>query len=136
VQYLERNGIRPILNYAAEDDVSDGDGASPVAAAERKLDRNMNIFMQSIHNSDNVRNRAFVAIKVRSIPHAHAFLSAHQAAWAQLSLPACGLLAPAVVEPVLDGKFVCHSWHGRRHSPEEANGSGVSWKVNLRAMKA
>lgn len=68
VQYLEENGIRPILNYAAEDDVSnDADEAAsscPHAAAERCLDRNMAIFMRSIRDSDNARNRAFVAIKV------------------------------------------------------------------------
>ena len=68
LQYLEENGIRPILNYAAEDDVSDDadEAASscPHAAAERCLDRNMAIFMRSIRDSDNARNRAFVAIKV------------------------------------------------------------------------
>ncbi|BDA46933.1 Proline dehydrogenase 1, mitochondrial [Coccomyxa sp. Obi] len=66
VQYLERHGIRPILNYAAEDDVKEeGEGDScPLAAAERKLDRNLDIFMRSIRDSDNIRNRAFVAIKV------------------------------------------------------------------------
>lgn len=68
VQYLERHGIRPILNYAAEDDVNNEFGCEgcPVAAAERKLDRNLDIFMRSIRDSDNIRNRAFVAIKVRS----------------------------------------------------------------------
>ncbi len=67
VQYLERHGIRPILNYAAEDDVKEegGGDSCPLAAAERKLDRNLDIFMRSIRDSDNVRNRAFVAIKVR-----------------------------------------------------------------------
>ncbi|EIE22093.1 hypothetical protein COCSUDRAFT_83484 [Coccomyxa subellipsoidea C-169] len=66
LQYLERHGIRPILNYAAEDDVNNEFGCEgcPVAAAERKLDRNLDIFMRSIRDSDNIRNRAFVAIKV------------------------------------------------------------------------
>lgn len=41
-----------------------GPCSCPVAAAERKLDRNMDIFMRSIRDSDNARNRAFVAIKV------------------------------------------------------------------------
>lgn len=70
-QYLERHGIRPILNYAAEDDVNNEFGCEgcPVAAAERKLDRNLDIFMRSIRDSDNVRNRAFVAIKVRRVKH-------------------------------------------------------------------
>ena len=67
MQYLEENGIRPILNYAAEDDVTEepeAGAACPHAAAERCLDRNMAIFMRSIADSDNTRNRAFVAIKV------------------------------------------------------------------------
>ena len=70
-QYLERHGIRPILNYAAEDDVNNEFGCEgcPVAAAERKLDRNLDIFLRSIRDSDNVRNRAFVAIKVRHVKH-------------------------------------------------------------------
>jgi hypothetical protein len=67
VQYLEEHGIRPILNYAAEDDVTEepqADAFCPHAAAERSLDRNMAIFKRSIADSDNTRNRAFVAIKV------------------------------------------------------------------------
>lgn len=70
VQYLEQNGIRPILNYAAEDDVSEEPEEAtscPHAAAERCLDRNMAIFMRSIRDSDNIRNRAFVAIKVAPV---------------------------------------------------------------------
>jgi hypothetical protein len=79
-QYLERNGIRPILNYAAEDDVSSSGGAEEPcedgtgapgsarcpksAALERALDANLRIFMRSIADSDNARNRAFVAMKV------------------------------------------------------------------------
>ncbi len=69
LQYLEQNGIRPILNYAAEDDVSEEPEEAtscPHAAAERCLDRNMAIFMRSVRDSDNIRNRAFVAIKVPS----------------------------------------------------------------------
>ena len=69
LQYLEDNGIRPILNYAAEDDVSEEPEEAtscPHATAERCLDRNMAIFMRSIRDSDNSRNRAFVAIKVGS----------------------------------------------------------------------
>ena len=67
MQYLEENGIRPILNYAAEDDVSaepEEATSCPHAAAERCLDRNTAIFMRSIRDSDNFGNRAFVAIKV------------------------------------------------------------------------
>ena len=86
VQYLEGHGIRPILNYAAEDDVKEeGEGDScPLAAAERKLDRNLDNFMRSIRDSDNIRNRAFVAIKVRwgcSILLDHARRSGHPVNW-------------------------------------------------------
>ena len=76
VQYLERHGIRPILNYAAEDDVSGSQGAeaagqpggsdgdAAASAAERALDRNLATFLRSVADSDNARNRAFVAAKV------------------------------------------------------------------------
>ena len=67
MQYLKQNGIRPILNYAAEDDISqepEEAASCPHAAAERCLDRNMAIFMRSVRDSDNTRNRAFVAVKV------------------------------------------------------------------------
>lgn len=71
LQYLERHGIRPILNYAAEDDVGGAGGAEAAgqadngaAAAERALDRNLATFLRSVADSDNARNRAFVAAKV------------------------------------------------------------------------
>ncbi|CAL5224266.1 g6925 [Coccomyxa viridis] len=70
LKYLEENGIRPILNYAAEDDVSaepEEATSCPHAAAERCLDRNTAIFMRSIRDSDNFGNRAFVAIKVTAL---------------------------------------------------------------------
>ena len=79
MQYLERHGIRPILNYAAEDDVSGSRSTGPeaagqpggdAAAAERALDRNLSTFLRSVADSDNTRNRAFVAAKVA----AHAVL--------------------------------------------------------------
>ena len=34
-----------------------------MVAAERCLDRNLAIFMRSVADSDNTRNRAFVAVK-------------------------------------------------------------------------
>lgn len=94
-QYLEENGIRPILNYAAEDDVSEeGDAeevACPHAAAERCLDRNAAIFMRSVRDSDNTRNRAFVAIKVLFL-----------ALFARPCLVA-GSFTPQLHKPLLDG---------------------------------
>ncbi len=68
LEYLEKNGIRGIINYAAEDDVSESeDAASQEAAMERACDRRLDTFMTSVRVQDNLRNTGFVAIKVRDL---------------------------------------------------------------------
>ena len=63
---LRKHGIRPILNYAAEDDVS----SSPVqvqcqdTAAELVCDRNMLPFLKSIEDSGNREGKGFIQAKV------------------------------------------------------------------------
>ena len=71
IAYLAAHGIRPILQYAAEDDVQDDGGAAgagAAAAAERACDRNLAVFMQAIRDSDNVACTAIVAVKARARP--------------------------------------------------------------------
>ncbi|KAK9834130.1 hypothetical protein WJX81_000815 [Elliptochloris bilobata] len=72
VAYLAANGIRPILQYAAEDNVRDDaadstDMAAVAEAAERACDCNLAIFMRSVRDSDNVASTAIVAIKVTAL---------------------------------------------------------------------
>lgn len=68
LEYLEHNGIRGIINYAAEDDVSSEDaGVASELAFERACDKRLGTFMTSIDVQDNSRNTGFVAIKVRSV---------------------------------------------------------------------
>ena len=65
LQYLEGNGIRGIINYAAEDDVSAEDPEiSHEDAFERACDKRLGTFMTSVTVQDNIRNTGFVAIKV------------------------------------------------------------------------
>ncbi len=71
IAYLAAHGIRPIMQYAAEDDVQDDGGAAgagAAAAAERACDRNLAVFMQAIRDSDNVACTAIVAVKARARP--------------------------------------------------------------------
>lgn len=67
LEYLEQNGIRGIINYAAEDDVSPEDaGVASEHALEKACDKRLSTFMTSVDVQDNRRNTGFVAIKVRS----------------------------------------------------------------------
>jgi proline dehydrogenase len=83
--YLERNGISPILDYAAEPDVSDVEGApeaesvtSPLYdgvdsarvydyTTERKCDQNAEIFEKAIKSVKNVSPAGFAAIKITAL---------------------------------------------------------------------
>eukprot|EP00884_Botryococcus_braunii_P003785 jgi/Botrbrau1/13407/Bobra.0082s0014.1 len=68
LQYLEGNGIRGIINYAAEDDVSAEDPEiSHEDAFERACDKRLGTFMTSVTVQDNIRNTGFVAIKVTAL---------------------------------------------------------------------
>ena len=64
---LRKHGIRPILNYAAEDDVTDSPGPiqSADTAAEQLCDCNMLPFLKSIEDSGSREGKGFVAAKVR-----------------------------------------------------------------------
>ncbi|KAL3143867.1 hypothetical protein ABBQ32_003688 [Trebouxia sp. C0010 RCD-2024] len=63
---LRKHGIRPILNYAAEDDISDSPAPilSADTAAEQLCDRNMLPFLKSIEDSASREGKGFVAAKV------------------------------------------------------------------------
>ncbi|DBA95567.1 TPA: hypothetical protein ACH3X3_013417 [Trebouxia sp. C0006] len=63
---LRQHGIRPILNYAAEDDVSDAPTAveSADAAAERASDCNLRPFLKSVEDAGNREGKGFVQAKV------------------------------------------------------------------------
>ena len=65
---LRKHGIRPILNYAAEDDVTDSPGPthSTDTAAQQLCHHNMLLFLKSIEGSAS--REGFVAAKV---PHAN-----------------------------------------------------------------
>jgi len=64
---LRQHGIRPILNYAAEDDVSDAPTAveSADAAAERASDCNLRPFLKSVEDAGNREGKGFVQAKVK-----------------------------------------------------------------------
>ena len=63
---LRKHGIRPILNYAAEDDVSSSPAQVQCAdtAAELVCDRNMLPFLKSIADSGNREGKGFIQAKV------------------------------------------------------------------------
>lgn len=63
---LRKHGIRPILNYAAEDDVSSSPAQVRCAdtAAELICDRNMLPFLKSIADSGNREGKGFIQAKV------------------------------------------------------------------------
>lgn len=71
---LRKHGIRPILNYAAEDDVTGSPAHVQCAdtAAEQLCDRNMLPFLKSIEDSASRPGKGFVAAKVSpSTPYSH-----------------------------------------------------------------
>ena len=63
---LRKHGIRPILNYAAEDDVSSSVAQLQCAdtAAEQVCDGNMLPFLKSIADSGNREGKGFIQAKV------------------------------------------------------------------------
>ena len=68
---LRKHGIRPILNFAAEDDVSTSTAHSESAQvecadalAERANDRNLQPFLKSVEDAGNREGKGFVAAKV------------------------------------------------------------------------
>ena len=69
---LRQHGIRPILNYAAEDDVSDAPTAveCAVAAAERASDCNLRPFLKSVEDAGNREGKGFVQAKVQQVSSA------------------------------------------------------------------
>jgi hypothetical protein len=68
LEYLEHNGIRGIINYAAEDDVSEEDSSgSHEDSLDRACDKRLGTFMTSVSVQDNFRNTGFVAIKVLQV---------------------------------------------------------------------
>ena len=64
---LRKHGIRPILNYAAEDDVSSSPAQVQCAdtATELICERNMLPFLKSIADSGNREGKGFIQAKVR-----------------------------------------------------------------------
>ena len=91
---LRKHGIRPILNYAAEDDVSGSAAHMQCAdsAGEQLCDRNMLPFLKSVQDCGDRDGKGFVQAKVRrsqpasykhpsaSLQHARAALFGHAAA--------------------------------------------------------
>ncbi|KAK9865686.1 hypothetical protein WJX84_004061 [Apatococcus fuscideae] len=65
LSYLHQNGIGPIINYAAEDDVSSAQAGADMA--ELACDHACNIFRKSIHDAAHVEGRGFMAIKVSAL---------------------------------------------------------------------
>ncbi len=69
LSYLHQHGIGPIINYAAEDDITASPSCSPEedahAEAELALDRSCEVFRKSIHDAANTEGLGFMAIKVR-----------------------------------------------------------------------
>ena len=63
---LRKHGIRPILNYAAEDDVSGSPAHIQCAdiVAEQVCDANMLPFLKSIADCGSREGKGFVAAKV------------------------------------------------------------------------
>lgn len=74
---LRKHGIRPILNYAAEDDVSSSPAQVRCAdtAAELVCDRNMLPFLKSIEDSGNREGKGFIQAKVCHSEHMFALHS-------------------------------------------------------------
>lgn len=68
---LRKHGIRPILNYAAEDDVSSSSAQVQCTdtAAELMCDRNMLPFLKSIEDSGNRQGKGFIQAKVGQSKH-------------------------------------------------------------------
>ena len=70
---LRKHGIRPILNYAAEDDVSSTPAETVCAdtAGEQLCDRNMLPFLKSVADCSNREGKGFVQAKVRQLQMHH-----------------------------------------------------------------
>ena len=66
---LRKYGIRPILNFAAEDDVSSAPSLADCAdaAAERASDRNLQPFLKSVEDAGNREGKGFVQAKVNTL---------------------------------------------------------------------
>ena len=64
LQSLRRNGIRPILNYAAENDVAKA-GATAMGQSEAEaFDSNLSTYLQTVRDTSNTDGKGFVVLKV------------------------------------------------------------------------
>ena len=62
LQSLRSNGIRPILNYAAENDVAK-DSAAAMGQSEA-FDSNLSTYLRTVRDTSNADGKGFVVLKV------------------------------------------------------------------------